>query len=193
MDLFGPVNVLSIGKKQSCLVIVNDFSIFSWVFFLAKKIETAQVLMDHISRIEIQFSKSIKSLRSDNGTEFKNEVFDSFCIGKGITRQFSSARTPQQNRVVERKNRTLIEAARSMLADSELPITFWAEAVNIACYVQNRSFIVKDQNKTPCEIMFHRKPSIHFLKAFGCPCSILNTRDRTSKFASKTNDGYFVG
>ncbi|GJW76595.1 ribonuclease H-like domain-containing protein [Tanacetum coccineum] len=80
----------------------------------------------------------VKVIRCDNGTEFKNKVMNQFCEMKGIKREFSVARTPQQNRVAERKNRTLIEAARTMLADSKLPTTFWAEAVNTACYVQNR-------------------------------------------------------
>ncbi|GKE98019.1 putative ribonuclease H-like domain-containing protein, partial [Tanacetum coccineum] len=89
---------------------------------------------------------------SDNGTEFKNHVMDEFCREKGIKREYSVARTPQQNGVAERKNRTLIEAARTMLADSKLPTTFWAKAVSIACYVQNRVLVVKPHNKTPYEL-----------------------------------------
>ncbi|GJY13846.1 ribonuclease H-like domain-containing protein [Tanacetum coccineum] len=88
----------------------------------------------------------------DNGTEFKNRVMNQFCEMKAIKREFSVARTPQQNGVIERKNRTLIEAARTMLADSKLPTTLWAEAVNTACYVQNRMLVIKPQNKTPYEL-----------------------------------------
>ena len=80
----------------------------------------------------------MKGIRSDNGTEFKNAVLDHFCAEKGIQRQYSAARTPQQNGVAERRNRTLIEAARTMLCDSKLSVFFWAEAINTACYVQNR-------------------------------------------------------
>ncbi|GJZ35639.1 retrovirus-related pol polyprotein from transposon TNT 1-94 [Tanacetum coccineum] len=100
-----------------------------------------------------------------------------FCEIKGIKREFSVARTPQQNEVVERKNRTIIEAARTMLADSKLPTTFWAEAVNTPCYVQNRVLVIKPHNKTPYELFLGRKPDISFMRPFGCPVTILNTID----------------
>ncbi|GJV02253.1 ribonuclease H-like domain-containing protein [Tanacetum coccineum] len=96
---------------------------------------------------------------------------------KGIKREFSIARTPQQNGVSERKNRTLIEAARNMLADSLLPTTFWAEVVNTACYVQNMVLVTKPYNKTPYELLLGRPPSISFMRPFGCPVTILNTLD----------------
>ncbi|GKC27946.1 ribonuclease H-like domain-containing protein, partial [Tanacetum coccineum] len=95
----------------------------------------------------------------------------------GIKKEFSVARTPQQNRVAERKNKTLIEAARTMLADSKLPTTFWAEVVNTACYVQNRVLVIKPHNKTPYELFLGRKPALSFMRPFGCPVTILNTID----------------
>ncbi|GJW42954.1 ribonuclease H-like domain-containing protein [Tanacetum coccineum] len=138
MDLFGPVSVRSINRKSYCLVVTDDFSRFSWVFFLATKDETPEILKNFITGIENQSDHKVKTIKSDNGTEFKNRIMNEFYEMKGIRREFSVARTPQQNGVAERKNRTLIEAARTMLADSKLPTTFWAEAVNTACYVQNR-------------------------------------------------------
>ncbi|GKA00312.1 putative ribonuclease H-like domain-containing protein [Tanacetum coccineum] len=135
MDLFGPVSVESINKKRYCLVVTDDFSRFSWVFFLATKDETSEILCNLIIGLEKQLNHNVKIIRCDNGTEFKNYAMNEFCAKKGIKREFSVARTPQQNGVAERKNRTLIEAARTMLADSLLPIPFWAEAVNTACYV----------------------------------------------------------
>nr|GFD03369.1 putative ribonuclease H-like domain-containing protein [Tanacetum cinerariifolium] len=90
-----------------------------------------------------------------------------FCDMKGIKREFSIARTPQQNGVAERKNKTLIEAARTMLVNSKLPITFWAEAINIACYVLNRTLVIKPHNKTPYEIIRGRPSLIDFMKPFG--------------------------
>ncbi|GJW92411.1 putative ribonuclease H-like domain-containing protein [Tanacetum coccineum] len=116
-----------------------------------------------------------------------------FCEMKGIRREFSVARTPQQNGVAERKNRTLIEAARTMLADSKLPTTFWAEAVNTACYVQNRVLVIKPHNKTPYELFLGRKPALSFMRPFGCPVTILNTLDHLGKFDGKSDDGFFVG
>ncbi|GJZ97392.1 retrovirus-related pol polyprotein from transposon TNT 1-94 [Tanacetum coccineum] len=131
--------------------------------------------------------------RCDNGTEFKNKEMNQFCKRKGIKREFSVARTPQQNGVAERKNRTLIEAARTMLADSKLPTTFWAEAVNTACYVQNRVLVTKPHNKTPYELFLGRKPALGFMRPFGCPVTILNTIDHLGKFDGKADEGFFVG
>ncbi|GJU45155.1 putative ribonuclease H-like domain-containing protein [Tanacetum coccineum] len=126
-------------------------------------------------------------------TEFKNHAMNEFCAKKGIKREFSVARTPQQNGVAERKNRTLIEAARTMLADLLLPIPFWAEAVNTACYVLNRVLVTKPQNKTPYELLIGTSPSISFMRPFGCPLTILNTLDSLGKFDRKSDEGYLLG
>ncbi|GJX75271.1 putative ribonuclease H-like domain-containing protein [Tanacetum coccineum] len=112
---------------------------------------------------------------------------------KGIKSEFSVARNPQQNGVAKRKNRTLIEAVRTMLADSKLPTTFWAEAVNTACYVQNRVLVIKPHNKTPYELFLGRKPALNFMRPFGCPITILNTIDHLGKFNGKADEGFFVG
>ncbi|GJV34535.1 putative ribonuclease H-like domain-containing protein [Tanacetum coccineum] len=133
---------------------------FSWVFFLAYKDETYDMLHDLIVGLENRLRHKVKTIRCDNGTEFKNQLMNEFCAKKGIKREYSIARTPQQNGVAERKNRTLIEAARTMLADSLLPIQFWAEAVNTACYVLNRVLVTKPQMKTPYEILMGRSPNI---------------------------------
>ncbi|GKE35203.1 putative ribonuclease H-like domain-containing protein [Tanacetum coccineum] len=125
----------------------------------------------------------------DNGTEFKNREMNEFCGQKGMKREFSVARTPQQNGVAERKNMTLIEAARTMLADSLLPTVFWAEAVNTACYVLNRVLVTKPHNKTPYELIIGRPPSISFMRPFGCPVTILNTLDPLGKFDGKAEEG----
>ncbi|GJR28557.1 putative ribonuclease H-like domain-containing protein [Tanacetum coccineum] len=112
---------------------------------------------------------------------------------KGIRREYSVARTPQQNGVAERRNMTLIEAARTMLADSKLPTTFWAEAVSTACYVQNRVLVVKPHNKTPYELFRGLKPALNFMRPFGCHVTILNTLDNLGKFDGKSDEGFFVG
>ncbi|GJV36174.1 putative ribonuclease H-like domain-containing protein [Tanacetum coccineum] len=193
MDLFGPTFVSSLMHKKYCLVVTDDYSRFSWVFFLRTKDETSEILKNFIKEIENLVDKKVKIIRSDNGTEFKNHVMDEFCREKGIKREYSVARTPQQNGVAERKNRTLIEAARTMLADSKLPTTFWAEAVSTACYVQNRVLVVKPHNKTPYELFRGIKPAIGFMKPFGCHVTILNTLDKLGKFDGKSDEGFFVG
>ncbi|GKE92060.1 putative ribonuclease H-like domain-containing protein [Tanacetum coccineum] len=118
---------------------------------------------------------------------------DDFCREKGIKREYYIARTPQQNEVAERRNRTLIVATRTMLADSMLPTTFWAEAVNTACYVQNRVLVVKPHLKTPFELLKGRTPALSFMKPFGCHVTILNTLDHLGKFDGKSDEGFFVG
>nr|GEV34857.1 retrovirus-related Pol polyprotein from transposon TNT 1-94 [Tanacetum cinerariifolium] len=155
MDLFGPVSIKSINKNTYCLVITDDFSRFTWVFFLATKDETSEILKNLIAGIENQMDQNVKTIRCNNEIKLKNRIMNELCKMKGIKREFSVARTPQQNSVAKRKNRTLIEAARTMLADSKLPTTFWAETVNTAC----------------------RKLALSFMRPFGCPVTILNTLD----------------
>ncbi|GJY88410.1 ribonuclease H-like domain-containing protein [Tanacetum coccineum] len=128
----------SLMKKMYCLVVTDDFSRFTLVFFLATKDETSGILKSFITGIENLVDHKVKVIRCDNRTEFKNKEMNQFCEMKGILRQYSVARTPQQNGVAERRNKTLIKAARTMLADSNLPTTFWAEAVNTSCYVKNK-------------------------------------------------------
>ncbi|GJS94573.1 putative ribonuclease H-like domain-containing protein [Tanacetum coccineum] len=193
MDLFGPTSVRSLNHKTYCLVITDDFSRFSWVFFLRTKDETSGILKDFIRQIENQLNQKVKTIRCDNGTEFKNRDFIEFCGSKGIKREYSNARTPQQNGVAKRKNRTLIEAARTMLADSFLPNTFWAEAVSTACYVLNRVLVTKPHNKTPYELVTGKIPIISYIRPFGCHVTILNTIDHLGKFDGKSDEGFLVG
>nr|GEV11153.1 putative ribonuclease H-like domain-containing protein [Tanacetum cinerariifolium] len=124
IDLFGPTFVESLNKKNYCLVVTDDYSRFTWVFFLATKNETSPILKTFIIGLENQLSLKVKVIRSDNRTEFKNNDLNKFYGMKGIKKEFSVPRTTQQNGIAERKNRTLIEAARTMLADSLLPIPF---------------------------------------------------------------------
>ncbi|GJR14792.1 putative ribonuclease H-like domain-containing protein [Tanacetum coccineum] len=180
-------------KQHRASFATNDYSRFSWVFFLATKDETSGILKSFITGVENLIDQKVKVIRCANGTEFKNKEINQFCERKGIKREFSVARTPQQNGVSKRKNKTLIKAARTMLADSKLPTTFWAEAVNTACYVQNRVLVIKPHNKTPYELFLGRKPALGFMRPFGCPITILNTIDHLGKFDGKADEGFFVG
>nr|GEX80892.1 putative ribonuclease H-like domain-containing protein [Tanacetum cinerariifolium] len=193
MDLFGPISVSSISHKWYCLVVTDDFSRFTWTFFLKTKDETSGILRKFITKIENLKDLKVKIIRCDNGGEFRNKEMNDFCSQKGIKREFSNARTPQQNGVAERRNRILIEAARTMLADAKFPITFWAEAVNTSCYVQNGVLVNKSQNKTPYKLFNGRTPAIRFLKPFGCHVMIFNTLDNLGKFKAKGDEGYFIG
>ncbi|KAJ9548149.1 hypothetical protein OSB04_020692 [Centaurea solstitialis] len=193
MDLFGPVNTQSIGGKRYTLVIVDEYSRYTWVFFLRSKSDDSQEIINFILQMEKYNLITIRVLRSDHGTEFKSSVLDDFLVSKGISQNFSSIRTSQQNGVAKRRNRTLIEAARSMLIEARLPLQFWAEAVNSACYTQNRSLIVKRFKKTAYELFRERKPNISYFHIFGCNCYIKNDRDNLGKFDAKADDGFLVG
>nr|GEY77003.1 hypothetical protein [Tanacetum cinerariifolium] len=183
MDLFRPTFVKSLNKKNYCLVITDDYSRFTWVFFLATKDETSPILKTFITGLENQLSLKVKVIRSDNETELKNSNLNHFYELKGIKREFSVPRTPQQNGIAERKNKTLIKTTRTMLD----------EAVNTACYVQNRVLVTKPHNKTPYELLHGRTPSIGFMRPFGCPVTILNTLDPLGKFKGNVDEGFLVG
>ncbi|GJV54195.1 putative ribonuclease H-like domain-containing protein [Tanacetum coccineum] len=145
MDLFGPTFVKSLMKKMYCLVVTYDYSRFSWVFFLATKDETSGILKSFITRVENLIDQTVKVIRCDNGTEFKNKEMNQ------------------------------------------------AEAVNTACYVQNRVLVTKPHNKTPYELFLGRKPALGFMRPFRYLVTILNTIDHLGKFDSKVDEGFFVG
>ncbi|KAI3510701.1 hypothetical protein L1887_17834 [Cichorium endivia] len=130
---------------------------------------------------------------SDNGSEFKNQTLDGFLKTRGISHNFSAPYTPQQNGVVERRNRSLCEAARTMLNFSNLPMYFWAEAISTTCFTQNRSYIHKRFHITPYEVLNRRKPNVKFLHIIGCRCFILNLKDHLTKFNDKSEEGTFLG
>ena len=193
MDLFGPVKPQTINHNKYTLVIVDEYSRYTWVFFLKRKSDAASQIISFIRWIEKANDEKVKALRSDNGTEFKNQHLDIYCDENGISQNFSSPVTPEQNGVAERRNRTLIEAARTMLNGASLPKQFWAEAVHTACYTQNRSIIVKRHGKTSYEVFRKRSPDISYFHIFGCPVFIHNHRDRLGKFDEKADDGFFLG
>ncbi|GJV22732.1 ribonuclease H-like domain-containing protein [Tanacetum coccineum] len=138
---------------------------------------------------QMSLNYGTRKFRCDNGTEFKNHVMNEFYAKKGIKREFSVARTPQQNGVAERKNVTLIEAARTMLADSLLLSILGQRLVITECYVLNRVLVTKPQNKTPYELLIGKSPSISFMRPFGCPLTILNTLNSLGKFDGKSDEG----
>ncbi|KAJ9541771.1 hypothetical protein OSB04_028277 [Centaurea solstitialis] len=193
MDLCGPMRVQSINGRKYVLVIVDDFSRYTWVNFLRSKDGASDIVISFIRNVQVRLQLPVQVIRTDNGTEFKNHKLDSFLDSVGITHTFSAARTPQQNGVVERKNRTLVEAARTMLTFSKLPLHFWAEAVASACFTQNRSLITKRFMKTPYELVYNRPPSIKFFRVFGCECYVKNDKDNLDKFSPKGDEGVFIG
>jgi transposase InsO family protein len=161
MDLFGPVAYLSIGGSKYGLVIVDDFSCFTWVFFLQDKSETQGTLKRFLRKAQNEFELKVKKIRSDNGSEFKNLQVQEYLEEEGIKHEFSAPYTPQQNGVVERKNKTLIDMARTMLGEFEMPERFWSEAVNTACHAINRLYLHRLLKKTSYELLLVTNPSSH--------------------------------
>nr|GEY35017.1 hypothetical protein [Tanacetum cinerariifolium] len=132
-------------------------------------------------------------IRTDNDTKFKNQVLKVYFDSVGISHQMYSVRTPQQNGVVERRNRTLVEAARTMLIFSRAPLFLWAEEIATACFTQNRSIIHRRFNKTPYKLINGRKPDISFLHVFGALCYPKNDREDIGKLGAKGDIGFFIG
>jgi transposase InsO family protein len=192
MDLFGPIAYISIGGSKYCLVIVDDYSRFTWVFFLQDKSQTQETLKGFLRRAQNEFGLRIKKIRSDNGTKFKNSQIEGFLEDEGIKHEFSSPFTPQQNGVVERKNRTLLDMARTMLDEYKTSDRFWAEAVNTACYAINRLYLHRILKKTSYELLTDKKPNVSYFRVSGSKCFILVKRGRKSKFAPKAVEGFFT-
>ncbi|WVZ52103.1 hypothetical protein U9M48_003193 [Paspalum notatum var. saurae] len=193
MDTIGPARVASVSGKWYVLVVVDDFLRFSWVFSMEFKDETFGFVRDLVLRLRNESHKAMRAIRSDNGGEFRNSCFENFCRDLGLEHQFSSPYTPPQNDVVERKNRTLVEMARTMLDEHRTPRRFWAEAVNTACYIANRLFLRAFLGKTSYELRFGRQPSVKHLRAFGCRCFVLKKAGHLDKFESRCLDGIFLG
>ncbi|GJR89649.1 retrovirus-related pol polyprotein from transposon TNT 1-94 [Tanacetum coccineum] len=193
MDLCGPMRVASINGKKYILVIVDDYSRYTWVYFLHSKDETPEIIKKFIAQAQLNYKAKVCKIRTDNGTEFKNATLKAHYEKLGIMQQFSTARTPQQNGVVERRNRTLVEAARTMLIFSRLPEFLWAEAVATACFTQNRSIIHTRHNKTPYELSRGRKPNVEYFHVFGSLCYPTNDRDDLGKMKLKVDIGVFIG
>jgi transposase InsO family protein len=192
MDLFGPIAYISIGGSKYCLVIVDDYSRFTWVFFLQDKSQIQETLKGFLRRVQNEFGLRIKKIRSDNGTKFKNSQIEGFLEDEGIKHEFSSPYTPQQNGVVERKNRTLLDMPRTMLDEYKTSDRFWAEAINTACYTINCLYLHRILKKTSYELFTGKKPNVSYFRVFGSKCFILVKRGRKSKFAPKTVEGFLL-
>ncbi|GJX44151.1 retrovirus-related pol polyprotein from transposon TNT 1-94 [Tanacetum coccineum] len=168
MDLFGPSAVRSYGGNRYTLVIVDDYSRYTWTRFLKDKIEAFDQFKIFSKKIQNQLGCTIVSIRTDHGREFDNEVqFGEFCNANGITHNFSAPRTPQSNGVVEKKNRTLQEKSRTILNEQSLPQKFWCNAVDTSTYILNRILIRAIIGKIPYELLRGRKPTLDYFRVFG--------------------------
>jgi transposase InsO family protein len=193
MDLFGPIAYISIDGNEYGLVLVDDYSRYTWVFFLDDKGEIQEVLKKFLKRAQNEFDTKVKKIRSDNGTEFKNTQVEEHLDQEGIKHEFLYHYTPQQNGVVERKNRTLIESTRTMLDEYKTSDSFWAEAVNTTCHAINRLYLHRLLKKTPYEFLTGNKPNVSYFRIFGSKCYVLIKRPKSSKFAPMFYEGFLLG
>jgi transposase InsO family protein len=181
MDLFGPTTYTSIGENKYGFVIVDDFTSYTRVFFLVDKSDVFATFKTFIKRNHNEFQTTIKKVRSDNRSEFKNTRVDDLCDEFEIRHQFLAKYTPQSNGQLERKNRTLIDMARLMLSEYNVSHSFWAKAINIACYYSNCLYCHPMMEKTPYELSNGRRPNIAYFHVIGCKCYVLKKGSKFEK------------
>lgn len=191
-DTCGPMEVESIGGSRYYVVLKDDYSNFRTVYFVKAKHEIKHCLEDFLNKAENTTGNKVKTFRTDNGLEFINKEVMEMCSKRGIIHETTVTYTPEQNGKAERENRTLVEAARTMLHAKNLPKKLWAEAVNTAAFVLNRTGKGKD-GKSPYEIWTNKKYDIHQLKAFGSPVFVHIPKERRRKWDSKGEKGLMIG
>lgn len=175
------------------MLLIDDYSRMTWVAFLKEKSEALAKFKAFKKLVENEMDAKIKCLGSDRGGEFTSNEFEDFCTKHGIRRQLSAARTPQQNGVVERKNRTVQEMARAMLNESKIADTFWKEAVHSAVYILNRAQIRVNNDKTPYELWKGRAATVDYFRIFGSTCYIRRDEEDLGKFDARSDEGIFLG
>ncbi|GJX12912.1 retrovirus-related pol polyprotein from transposon TNT 1-94 [Tanacetum coccineum] len=193
MDLCGPMRVESINGNKYILVIMDDYSRFTWVKFLRSKDETQEFIINFLKEVQVHLNAIVRNIRIDNGTKFFNQTLKPYYEDVDISHQTSVARTPQQNGIVERRNWTLVEAARTMLIFLKAPLFLWAEVVATTCYTHNRSLIRSRHNKTPYELLHYRKPDLKYFHVFGALCYHTNDSEDLGKLKPKDDIGILFG
>lgn len=191
-DLAGPMETTSIGGSKYFVQFQDDFSRLSFIYFLKTKDETLEKFKEFQYLAEKQTGKKVKLLRTDNGGEYMNTEFENYLKKEGIIHQTTNPYCPEQNGTAERLNRTIIEKARCLLFEAGLEKRFWAEAVNTACYLRNRS-AVSNIPKTPYEIFFGRKPDLSHIRIFGSTAMTHIPKEKRRKWDKKSTKSILVG
>nr|KYP59920.1 Retrovirus-related Pol polyprotein from transposon TNT 1-94 [Cajanus cajan] len=181
-NCWGPSRVPSLGGGRYFLSIIDDYSRMTWIFIMKHKNQAFKYFKEWKILVENQTGKRIKRLRTDNGLEFCSAEFNDYCKKEGIVRQYTVRNTPQQNGVAERMNRTLLEKRRYLLSNAGLTKSFWAEAVNTACYLVNGSPSTIIGCKTPTEVWSTKPANYSILRIFGC--HVVRAARRSSKSKS---------
>ncbi|XP_074336327.1 uncharacterized protein LOC141673476 [Apium graveolens] len=193
IDVWVPYHYETHGNCSKFLTSVEDMSRATWVFLFADKSQVHDLLIQFIAYVSKQFSCSIKAFRSDNGSEFINTKLQTHLASLGIIHQKSCTYTPQQNGVVERKHKTMLNTARALRLQASLPISFWGDCILTATYLLNRTPIQKLQGKTPYHVLFSKAPLYDHLKVFGSLCYATNTQPHKDKFSNRAHKCIFLG
>ncbi|KAJ7961681.1 Retrovirus-related Pol polyprotein from transposon TNT 1-94 [Quillaja saponaria] len=192
-DVCGPIKPCSFGKNHYFLLFIDDYTRKTWVYFLKKKSEAFEVFKKFKALVEKESGHVIKSLRSDRGGKFTSNEFNIFCETQGIRRPLTVPRTPQQNGVAERKNRTILNMARCLLKSKNMPKEFWAEAVSCAVYLSNRCPTKGVENQTPQEAWSGKKPNVSHLRIFGSIAYAHVPDQERSKLDDRSVKYVFIG
>ncbi|KAK3880875.1 hypothetical protein Pcinc_014673 [Petrolisthes cinctipes] len=192
-DVCGKINEKSLSNGEYFVTFIDDATRYVWVYILKGKHEVFAKFKEWKKCVENQMGRKIKILRTDNGGEYKSNDFEQYLIGEGIRHEYTIPKTPEQNGVSERMNRTLVEQIRAMLIDSGLPHRFWAEALSTACYLKNRSPARALKGKTPCQALMGKKPTVHHLRVLGCVCYAHVPKDERRKLDPKSVKCIFLG
>lgn len=193
IDIWGPYKSKTYTHCNSFLTIVDDFSRYTWVHLLKAKSEVASVLECFVNYAEKQFKSKVLCIRSDNALELTEGTLKQFYLRKGIVNQTSCVHTPQQNGVVERKHRHLLETARALFLQSKLPDRYWGESILCATYLINRMPLSSLGNVTPYSILYREDPDYDILRTFGCLCYVSTLKVQRSKFQPRAEPGIFLG
>jgi hypothetical protein len=192
IDLVGPNTTNGLKGERYFMLLVVVYKRMTAVLFLKNKSEAFENFNIYKEMVENEMDSRIKCLRSDNGGDFTSKEFMDYCSSHGIKRQFFIARTPQQNGVVERKNMTVQEMARTMLMDSKLTDLFWTQVVHIVVHIQNRVILRKKTEKTPYELWKGRPTNVKHFRVFGRKCYIKREHGRMGNFESRVDKGVLV-
>ena len=189
----GAVNVDSVGGSRYYVTFIDDFSSYTFVYFMKSKSDVLAKFKEFVLLMENLTEKKVKTLRSDNGGEYTSIEFQQFCIEHGIKRELTVPMAPEQNGKAERMNRTVIESTRAMLHHAKMPLKFWAEALNTAVYLRNRSPTTALDGITPYECFHGEKPDVSNLRVFGCKAFVHVPKEKRSKLEGKSVNCIFVG
>jgi len=192
-DIWGPSQVNSNGGNRYFITFIDDYSRKVWVYILKQKSDALETFIKFKRVVELESQSKIKILRTDGGGEYMSKRFNSFCETEGIQHQSTVPHTPQQNGISERKNRVLVELARSMLTHMSVPKSFWAEAVSTAAYILNRIPSKSIGNSTPDEKYYNHKPLVSHLRVFGCRCYVHIPKETRQKLDDKSRKCVFIG